>query len=169
MCGFNRLSYAIWGIQLLSVFLHQICVVSSAHPEPWKLPILPAEFARLPDEDFNGKLIPRHLWLTFRNAPNSSDEVKPHLQKLFNRHIEQNWTIHLWDDQLMLEFLETKFQNTSLLWAYKIIHPKLGVSRSDIWRYAVLWYYGGVYMDDDSFIDSPFDNVCFFLGLDFVH
>lgn len=117
----------------------------AASDEPWSLPALPSQYALLPREDFNGKLIPRHLWLTFRKAPSTWAEVNPHLRELFDRQVRSNWTIHLWNDPLMNQFMEDKFNNTSILWAYKMIHPRLGVSRADIWRYCVLWYYGGVH------------------------
>lgn len=131
----------------------------SASEEPWALPVLPPHYAQLPRDDFHGKLIPRHLWLTFRKAPSSWSDVNPHLRELFDRHVQCNWTIHLWSDQLMNQFMDDKFSNTSILWAYKMIHPRLGVSRADIWRYCVLWYYGGVYIDDDSSIGVGFDEV----------
>ena len=35
-------------------------------------------------------------------------------------------------------------------WAYNAINPKLGAAKADVWRYAVMWCYGGFYMDYDS-------------------
>ena len=36
-----------------------------------------------------------------------------------------------------------------LQWAYNAINPKLGAAKADVWRYAVMWCYGGFYMDYD--------------------
>ena len=33
-----------------------------------------------------------------------------------------------------------------------------GAARADMWRYAVLWVFGGAYVDDDSDIRTPFDS-----------
>ncbi len=30
----------------------------------------------------------------------------------------------------------------------------LGAAKADIWRYAVLWCYGGAYIDDDRYIHA---------------
>jgi mannosyltransferase OCH1-like enzyme len=32
-------------------------------------------------------------------------------------------------------------------------------SKADIWRYAVLYTYGGMYIDDDSDMKTPLDEV----------
>jgi len=55
--------------------------------------------------------------------------------------------------------MNTVFAGTSLLWAYHIINARAGAAKADIWRYAVLWAYGGAYIDDDSDIGSPLDNM----------
>ena len=46
--------------------------------------------------------------------------------------------------------MQATFPQTSLLWAYHQIHPLCGAAKADIWRYAVLFVFGGVYIDDDS-------------------
>ena len=43
--------------------------------------------------------------------------------------------------------------------AYHLISPLLGAAKADIWRYAVLWLYGGVYLDYDSDIKTLFDEL----------
>ncbi len=43
--------------------------------------------------------------------------------------------------------------------AYHLISPLLGAAKADIWRYAVLWLYGGVYLDYDSDIRTLFDEL----------
>ena len=50
--------------------------------------------------------------------------------------------------------MQETFPNTSLLWAYHQIHPMCGAAKADIWRYAVLFVFGGVYIDDDSDIGT---------------
>lgn len=55
--------------------------------------------------------------------------------------------------------MNSVFAGTSLLWAYHIINQRAGAAKADIWRYAVLWAYGGAYIDDDSDIGTPLDQV----------
>ena len=55
--------------------------------------------------------------------------------------------------------METFFANTSILWAFKMANPLIGVSYSDMWRYCALWLFGGVYIDDDSSIGNLFDDI----------
>ena len=51
------------------------------------------------------------------------------------------------------------YANTSVLWAFNLIHSDAGVFASDIWRYAVLYLFGGFYLDDDSYIEAPLEKV----------
>ncbi len=45
-------------------------------------------------------------------------------------------------------------------WAYNLVRtPQYFASKADIWRYAVLYTYGGMYLDDDSDIRLPLDEV----------
>ena len=46
--------------------------------------------------------------------------------------------------------MQKNFANTSVLWAYNMINPALMAAKVDIWHLAVLWLYGGVYIDIDS-------------------
>lgn len=56
------------------------------------------------------------------------------------------------------------FHGTSILWAYNTINPLVGAARADIWRYCVLYIFGGLYLDDDSDIKTSLDNVRFNLS-----
>ena len=49
---------------------------------------------------------------------------------------------------------------TSVEWAYNLIRtPPYFASKADLWRYAVMYTYGGMYLDDDSDIRTPLDEV----------
>lgn len=142
------------------IFVCTLLAVLSSAANFWDFPVLPSSTARVPVADFGDKLIPRHLWLTFRDAPKRNHNVTGNnVDALVQRQVAQNWTIHMCDDVCALTFMRTAFAGTSLLWAYESIHSRLGVARADIWRYAVLWYYGGVYIDDDAYIFRSFDEV----------
>lgn len=70
-----------------------------------------------------------------------------------------NWIFKLCDNQCKDEFMEYAFQNTSILWAYHAVNPKIAVTKVEIWRLAVLWTYGGMYIDDDAIIEASLDTV----------
>ena len=56
--------------------------------------------------------------------------------------------------------MNVTFTGTSVQWAYNLVRtPQYFASKADIWRYAVLYTYGGMYLDDDSDIRQPLDEV----------
>ena len=123
--------------------------------EPWNLPVLPSTYpiSKLGNATSN-KRIPRYLWIAVRNL---DDGLNHQMPALFGRN--KNWDIHVCSNAMKDEFMNRVFANTSLLWAYNIIAPSSGAAKADLWRYAVLWIHGGVYIDDDSDMHSPLDNM----------
>jgi hypothetical protein len=65
--------------------------------------------------------------------------------------------MHLVDNVGKDDFMIQHFSNTSTLWAFSAV--QVGASKADIWRYCVLWLFGGAYMDDDSSLKAPFDKM----------
>lgn len=123
--------------------------------DPWELPVLPIN----PPSSALGnvthdKLIPRHLWIAVRNL---SDGMNYQMPALFARN--SNWEVHVCSNEIKDDFMNTVFAGTSYLWAYNIISSSAGAAKADLWRYAVLWTYGGAYIDDDSDMHSPLDKV----------
>ncbi len=145
----------------------------TASIKPWDLPLVPPSskwqelekrFAdTLPkshsyfDKAYKKK-IPRSVWIAFAEKPTNAT-MKPHIQKMITKNEANQWVFHLQGNAEKLEFMETFFANTSTLWAYKAIHPRVGNSAADIWRYAVLWMFGGLYLDDDSYLEATYDEV----------
>lgn len=137
------------------VFLACFMCYSVADIEPWKLPVLPdPRPSQKLGNDTKDKLIPRHLWVAIRDF---NEGLNYQLPALFKRNA--NWDIHICTNQMKDEFMNKTFANTSLLWAYHLISPVAGAAKADLWRYAVLWAYGGAYIDDDSDMMSPLDKV----------
>ncbi len=130
----------------------------------WKLPIFPLnapskEYISRSYETTNislthDKLVPRHLWIAVRNR---SEELNVQMPGLFERN--PNWFVHVEGNYEKDLFMNETFANTSLLWAYHILSHQVGAAKADIWRYAVLWTYGGAYIDDDSDMKVPLDKV----------
>jgi hypothetical protein len=119
-------------------------------------PILPASLpAAASIGNFaTDRLIPRHIWIAIRNK---SDDRPSHILGFAKKN--SNWLIHYADNEDKDRFMETVYANTSLLWAYNIVNPVIGVSKSEIWRLAVLYVYGGLYMDDDANLGTKLDEI----------
>ena len=84
------------------------------------------------------KLIPRHIWVGMKVKP-STLSLPDHLQKLFNRSMHDGWQVNVAGNKEQLEFMETYWPGTSVLWAFKSINPALGNAACDIWRYAYFY------------------------------
>jgi mannosyltransferase OCH1-like enzyme len=100
--------------------------------------------------------IPCLFWMTTKNV----SELQPTywwIVEFFQTNLD--WHIHISDDSDMDKFMEKVFRGTKVLWAFNMINRKLGPARADIWRYSVLWVYGGGYMDTDSYIRTPLNKV----------
>lgn len=137
-----------------------LIAVSHGDVDPWNLPVLPAT---LPDYHFMlenslGKHIPRHMWMGFKTIP-KPEERSTYLTTVLERAAKANWTIHLMDDKSTDDFMDKYFANTSINWAYRMINPEIGAAKGDIWRYCALYLFGGLYMDDDAYIGSEFDDM----------
>lgn len=129
-------------------------------PSPWDqplLPINPKEYPNYTISNENDNKIPKLIWIGFRKAPEVNQSLPAHILKLIKNNLD--WKFHLWGNEEEHNFMETYFANTSILWAFKQVNPAVGVSYSDIWRLCVLWAYGGFYIDDDSYIDTPLNKI----------
>lgn len=130
-------------------------VESRTDAEVASWPVFPA---KLPEVTiFNqslGKYIPQKLWIAVKDR---NDPLPGHLQEFFNRN--SKWEVNICDNQCKDDFMSTVFGNTKIYWAYSMINPLVGASKADIWRYCALYTYGGVYLDDDSDIKTPLDEV----------
>ena len=122
--------------------------------QDYDLPVLPTKFPILNVEAQYSKLIPRKIWIAVKDR---KDELPGHLKTFFSRNAE--WQINVCDNTCKDQFMNTTFAGSSILWAYNMINPQIGASKADIWRYSVLYTFGGVYLDDDSDMKTPLDEV----------
>lgn len=131
--------------------------------EGYDLPVINEGVAKAVSALFNrpdaitGKFIPSIGWIAVRNA---SDERAAHMNgpKGF---ISRNptWTIHFCGNTEKDQFMDQTYANTSLLWAYHILNPAIGTAKAELWRLAVLYRYGGMYLDDDANLAVPLDQI----------
>jgi hypothetical protein len=119
------------------------------------LPVLPASLPAVNMFDESRKKhVPNKMYIAVRDR---KDQLPGHLYQLFDRN--PSWEFIICDNACKDDFMYTMFANTSVAWAYSVINPLVYAAKADIWRYAVLYTYGGVYLDDDSDIKDPLDEV----------
>ena len=149
--------FKVLSLRITILYLALISIVTAtAATEPWflpPLPLKPAPPSRLGNATLD-KLIPRHLWIAVRD---DKEPLNYQMPKLFERN--KNWEVHICSNDAKDKFMNETFKGTSLLWAYNSISDVAGAAKADLWRYAVLWTYGGAYVDDDSDIGVPFDKM----------
>jgi mannosyltransferase OCH1-like enzyme len=66
-----------------------------------------------------------------------------------------DYKYHFYTDQDILDFIKTHYDR-EILSAYRKL--QIGAAKADFWRYLVLQYFGGVYLDIDSLISMPLDS-----------
>lgn len=89
----------------------------------------------------NKKVIPSHVYQTW-----STKDVPKYMKKTIDHNKEQNpdFTFHLYDDNECRDFIKQHY-NADVLGAYDVLKP--GAYKADLWRYCILYMYGGIYMD----------------------
>mmetsp|Transcript_58680 Transcript_58680/g.174633 ORF Transcript_58680/g.174633 Transcript_58680/m.174633 type:complete len:363 (-) Transcript_58680:609-1697(-) len=60
----------------------------------------------------------------------------------------------LMNDTEVDDFMRTHFRGR-IYDAFRLMNPAIGAMRADLWRYCVLYVYGGVYLDLDSGLKTP--------------
>lgn len=150
---------------LLIAVVLLFCGLAASQENPWDLPLFPStNFESMRGFNVSNMVpkiykIPRHIWISMSSVPKSRQQYTLHVQKLIEREEPHNWTIHLVSNEDQLKFMEDHYANTSTLWAFKQISPFIGVAASDLWRYSLLYVYGGIYLDDDSVLERDLDEV----------
>lgn len=98
-------------------------------------------------------MIPKHIYQTWK-----SHTLPPGITTVIQKIMALNpgWTHHLYDDQEMADFIHTHYPGR-VSQAFDSL--AIGAARADIWRYCVLYKYGGVYLDIDADITRPLDNL----------
>ena len=98
------------------------------------------------------KAIPRLLWVAVKDV---NDPLPEHIQELFSRNKE--WAHQVCDNDCKDKFMDTVFGNTLISWAYHLVN--VWAFKADIWRYSILYTFGGVYLDDDSDMKTNLDDI----------
>ena len=98
--------------------------------------------------NMDGVEFPKIVWQGWKNADTSKfDNYRVKM-------VEDNpeWKFNLVTNEEQEKFLrETDDEIVQLAYkSFQLLNPKNGAGRADVWRYAVLYYHGGMYLDMDS-------------------
>ena len=99
--------------------------------------------------------IPRIIHQTVQDKAHIRPEYKKIMQEL--KDTNKNWEYRLYDNKDIINFIKSKYPH--LLQTYLKINPKYGPAQADFFRYLVILYYGGVYLDSKSGTKYPFDKI----------
>jgi hypothetical protein len=102
-----------------------------------------------------GSTIPRLIHQTFK-----SRELPPELQQNVEqiKALNPGWSHRIYDDSDIEAFIRETYGQTVFA-CYQRINPRYGAARADLFRYLLLYRYGGVYLDIKSTMTRPLDEV----------
>ena len=95
--------------------------------------------------------IPKNIFQTFKTSDH------PWITRFYIGRMKRKnpeWKYEFYDDRRFEEFFRSEFPQDYYK-AYRSL--TIGAAKADFFRYAVLYIYGGVYLDIDSYVKTPFD------------
>lgn len=101
------------------------------------------------------KGISKHIFQTYRTK-NLPSELQTNIQTL--KSLNQDWEYHFYTDDDISNFILTVY-GKEILKYYNRINACYGAAKADFFRYLVLYYYGGIYLDIKSVMTKPLDTV----------
>lgn len=134
--------FAIYCIFLLTNQAYGIDPRKIIDRERMTHPILPSDFDELIAKAYEAnlylkpadKLIPRNLWIAFREIP-PPNKMYPHMKKIVDGAEKSGWRSLYMNQTSESDFIHSFYHDTSVSWAYDIIHPHYELCNVDIWKY----------------------------------
>ena len=144
----TRMAFPI-GKSLLCLLLSVLCSMRTARKSPNVKEVFKPTDKKLPQSVLNkdiihtGDVIPKYVWIASCQGISTSLSANINELKSFN----PEWEVIVQDCDQQREMI--KAYDDSILHVYDLINPTLYAARADIWRYVVLYMYGGMYIDVD--------------------
>ena len=101
-------------------------------------------------------LIPKLIHQTTTSLRTLTEPFKTNIDRMRNLH--PGWTITVYDGADRQEFIR-KYFDKEMLRTYLSINPHYGPARADLFRYLLLYQFGGVYLDTKSSATICLDGV----------
>ena len=114
------------------------------------------EKTRRGGDDLGQRRIPPVIWQTWRSRPDPATPLGRQMRLLKARNPSHQY--HFVDDKAQASFMRTNFTG-EVADAYFSIDPENGAARADLWRYCVLWKFGGWYVDLDVGCRTPLQDL----------
>lgn len=99
-----------------------------------------------------GQRIPRIVFQTSKSRC-----LTPLLHKNANRWKQEGWSYYFYDDDAVMRLFSEHFDEFPFLRGVAYNCMDAGAMKADVWRYLVLYKYGGIYADVDSGFTPDFD------------
>lgn len=112
------------------------------HSHPLPLMAEKAEIPKIIHQTFQSKVLPA--------------EFQANVDQL--RALNPEWQYNLYDDADIEHFISQEYGSYVLNY-YKRINPRYGAAKADLFRYLLLYRYGGVYLDIKSTCSRPIDEI----------
>ena len=90
----------------------------------------------------NIKKIPKNIFQTWHSKSDISNDLKDVINSIKNNNTDFNY--YLYDDNECLNFIKNNFSD-EIYYSYNKLKPT--AYKADLWRYCVLYKYGGIYLD----------------------
>lgn len=100
--------------------------------------------------------IPRKL---FQTAPRTDDLTLEIINNIdYLTRINGSWEYRIYNDRECIDFIRNAY-GAEMLKLYLSINPAYGAARADLFRYLLIYHYGGVYLDLKSTCTKPLDKI----------
>jgi hypothetical protein len=99
--------------------------------------------------------IPRVIYQTYPGKQLPPD-ILSNVTRL--QSINPGWAYKLFDDSEIVDFIKDNYPN-EILEAYLRINPEYGAAKADLFRYLLIYKFGGVYLDIKSTVNRPLDEI----------
>lgn len=93
--------------------------------------------------------IPNIVHQTYSNLQLLTEPVRQNVNSIKETCKQYGWKYNLYDETRRSDIIRSNFDDT--IWkAYSLIRPEYGPCRADLFRYCLMYLYGGVYIDIKS-------------------
>jgi mannosyltransferase OCH1-like enzyme len=100
--------------------------------------------------------IPKYIFQTIRSKNDINDKIMRNIKYL--RDNNPTYKYFLYDDNDCINFIKNNYDK-KILDVYMSINAKYGPAKADLFRYLLMYKYGGIYLDIKSSCDVPFSKI----------
>jgi len=97
--------------------------------------------------------IPKVIYQTWKSK-NLPIQIQKHIDEMLSYNLDYEYIFY--DDNDIKEFIKDNYDKKINL-AYDML--KIGAAKADLWRYLILYKNGGIYIDVDSKIKKPLNDL----------